>query len=144
MIEATVGSFYAPEKYDLLKLPLFMISISAGQPSRGDDLTSSRLDLISYLIKHPKATFYVTVEGDSMVDAGICPGDLLVVDRALEPQDGCVIIAFIDGEFTVKTFSQRNGKLHLIPCNKKYRPQEIKEESTFEVWGVVSHVIHKV
>ena len=84
------------------------------------------------------------VAGDSMIGAGIHPGDILVVDRALEPQDSNVVIAVVDGELTVKRISQRHGKLFLVPDNQAYEPLEILEEMEFEVWGVVTSVIHNL
>jgi len=118
--------------------------VSAGFPSPAEDYIEGRLDLNRHLIKHPAATFFVRVAGDSMIGAGIHPGDILVVDRALEPQDSNVVIAVIDGELTVKRISQRKGKLFLVPDNQAYEPLEIVEEMEFEVWGVVTSVIHNL
>jgi DNA polymerase V len=123
---------------------LFLASVSAGFPSPAEDYIEGRLDLNRHLIKHPAATFFVRVAGDSMIGAGIHPGDILVVDRALEPQDSNVVIAVIDGELTVKRISQRHGKLFLVPDNKAYEPLEIVEAMEFEVWGVVTSVIHNL
>jgi DNA polymerase V len=123
---------------------LFLASVSAGFPSPAEDYIEGRLDLNRHLIKHPAATFFVRVAGDSMIGAGIHPGDILVVDRALEPQDSNVVIAVIDGELTVKRISQRHGKLFLVPDNQAYEPLEIVETMEFEVWGVVTSVIHNL
>jgi DNA polymerase V len=123
---------------------LFLASVSAGFPSPAEDYIEGRLDLNRHLIKHPAATFFVRVAGDSMIGSGIHPGDILVVDRALEPQDSNVVIAVIDGELTVKRISQRHGKLFLIPDNQAYEPLEIVEAMEFEVWGVVTSVIHSL
>ncbi|MDQ1591809.1 MAG: polymerase [Pyrinomonadaceae bacterium] len=133
-----------PDRSTKWARPLFLASVSAGFPSPAEDYIEGRLDLNRHLIKHPAATFFVRVAGDSMIGAGIHPGDILVVDRALEPQDSNVVIAVIDGELTVKRISQRRGKLFLVPDNQAYEPLEILEEMEFEVWGVVTSVIHNL
>jgi DNA polymerase V len=102
------------------------------------------LDLNQHLIKHPTATFFVRVAGESMCQAGIHSGDVLIVDRALSPSDGSVVIAVINGELTVKRLSKRKGKLMLVPENQQYPPLAITETTAFEVWGVVTYVIHRV
>ena len=133
-----------PDRSTKWARPLFLASVSAGFPSPAEDYIEGRLDLNRHLIKHPAATFFVRVAGDSMIGAGIHPGDILVVDRALEPQDSNVVIAVVDGELTVKRISQRHGKLFLVPDNQAYQPLEILEEMEFEVWGVVTSVIHNL
>lgn len=133
-----------PDRSTKWARPLFLASVSAGFPSPAEDYIEGRLDLNRHLIKHPAATFFVRVAGDSMIGAGIHPGDILVVDRALEPQDSNVVIAVIDGELTVKRISQRHGKLFLVPDNQAYEPLEIVEAMEFEVWGVVTSVIHSL
>lgn len=139
-----VESVLWPDRSTKWARPLFLASVSAGFPSPAEDYIEGRLDLNRHLIKHPAATFFVRVAGDSMIGAGIHPGDILVVDRALEPQDSNVVIAVIDGELTVKRISQRHGKLFLVPDNQAYEPLEILEEMEFEVWGVVTSVIHNL
>ena len=139
-----VESVLWPDRSTKWGRPLFLASVSAGFPSPAEDYIEGRLDLNRHLIKHPAATFFVRVAGDSMIGAGIHPGDILVVDRALEPQDTNVVIAVIDGELTVKRISQRHGKLFLVPDNQAYQPLEILEEMEFEVWGVVTSVIHSL
>ena len=121
---------------------LFISRVPAGFPSPADDYLEGTLDLNSYLIRHPAATFFVRVEGESMRDAGIYPGDLLIVDRALEPMDNCVIIAAVDGELTVKRLCRRRGRLYLMPENPDYEPLPVDEDTPFDVWGVVTSVIH--
>jgi DNA polymerase V len=133
-----------PDRSTRWARPLFLASVSAGFPSPAEDYIEGRLDLNRHLIKHPAATFFVRVAGDSMIGAGIHPGDILVVDRALEPQHSNVVIAVIDGELTVKRISQRGGKIFLVPDNQAYEPLEILEEMEFEVWGVVTSVIHNL
>jgi DNA polymerase V len=143
-LNTIVESVLWPEHSTKWARPLFLASVSAGFPSPAEDYIEGRLDLNRYLIKHPAATFFVRVAGDSMIGAGIHPGDILVVDRALEPQDSNVVIAVIDGELTVKRISQRHGKLFLVPDNQAYEPLEILEGMEFEVWGVVTSVIHNL
>ncbi len=125
-------------------LPLYLSRIKAGFPSPADDYLDKKLDLNEHLIKHPASTFFVKVKGDSMVGAGINSGDILIVDRSLEPKDKRIVVAVVNSEFTVKRISKRGDKLFLIAENSKYSPMEITDGMDFEVWGVVIHVIHSV
>jgi DNA polymerase V len=143
-VNTIVETVLWPDRSTKWARPLFLASVSAGFPEPAEDYIEGRLDLNRHLIKHPAATFFVRVAGDSMIGAGIHPGDILVVDRAIEPQDSNVVIAVIDGELTVKRISQRGGKLFLVPDNQAYQPLEIQEEMEFEVWGVVTSVIHNL
>jgi len=126
-----------------LEVPLFTAGVSAGFPSPADDFIDRSLDLNEYLIKHPAATFFVRVEGSSMIGSGIHPGDILIVDKALEPYDGGIVIAVVNGEFTVKRFKRERGRCWLMPENPAYAPIEIAGDMQLEVWGVVTYVIHK-
>ncbi len=123
------------------KLPLFIARVSAGFPSPADDFIDKNLDLNEFLIKHPAATFFVRVAGNSMINAGIRDGDLLIVDKALEPADNKIVVAALNGELTVKRIRKIKNKLFLAPENHDYQPIEIEPEAQFEVWGVVTHVI---
>jgi DNA polymerase V len=123
--------------------PLFSYSISAGFPSPASDYIDQRLDLNQYLGMHSEATFFLRVQGDSMQGAGIFDGDLLIVDRSVQAKSGNVVIAVIDGEFTVKRLQRRAGMTWLKAENPAYPPIELKEGQELEIWGVVSHVIHK-
>ncbi len=125
-------------------LPLFLSKVRAGFPSPADDYLDKKLDLNEFLIKHPASTFFVKVKGDSMIKAGINSGDILVVDRSLEPKDKRVVVAVVNGEFTVKRVSKKRDKLFLLSENDAYAPIEIKEDMEFEIWGVVLHVIHSL
>lgn len=130
------------EKLDLLFAP----GVKAGFPSPAEDYLHESLDFNRDLIRHPEATFYGRVAGDSMQDAGICEGDIAVIDRSVEPQDGDVIVAYINGEFTIKFLDlthRKDGYIELRPANKKYSPIRIDENDSFEVWGVVIWVIKK-
>ena len=121
--------------------PYFTTRVSAGFPSPCDDYIESKLDLTEYLVKHPAATFYVKACGDSMIGAGISEGDLLVVDKSLNAKSGSIIIAAIDGQFTVKRFIKKNNIVVLQPENSKYSTINITEEMDFRVWGVVTNII---
>ena len=130
------------EKRTRRQLPLFLTNVPAGFPSPADDYIDRKLDLNEYLIQHPSATFFVRVEGESMTGAGINSGDILVVDRALEPADKKVVIANVGGELTVKRIRAIKGKLYLTAENPEFEPILINEEEGFDVWGVVTCVLH--
>ena len=139
-----VDAIYAPDLSTRYALPVFLGRLAAGFPSPADDYIEGRLDLNRHLIKHPAATFFVRVSGDSMIDAGIHHGDLLVVDRSLDAVDGNVIVAALDGELTVKRLSKRGESLRLLPANADYQPIEILTQQSFEIFGVVTNVIHSL
>jgi len=140
----TILGIYEPDHKTKHELPLFLESVSAGFPSPADDYLEGKLDLNEHLVKNPTATFFVRVTGDSMEGAGMYSGDILVVDRSLDPKDDNVIIAVIDGELTVKRLSNNKGEISLIPENPNYKPLKITEEMSFTVWGVVTNVIHSL
>ena len=123
-------------------LPLFDTPVSAGFPSPADDYVDIYLDLNKQLIEHPNATFYVRVKGSSMKNSQISHGDLLIVDRSLEPQNNDIVLGVLNGEFTVKKLIINKGNVFLMPENENYHPIKITEEMDFQVWGVVSYVIH--
>ena len=127
-----------------LPLPLYLAPVSAGFPSPAEDYLDKALDLNELLVAHPAATFYVRASGDSMRDAGIHSGDILVVDRAVEPTHGRVVIAALNGELTVKRLRHTGGRLFLVPENPDYAPLEVAPEASFEIWGVVTFVIHRI
>lgn len=137
-----------PEAATRLALPLFLAGVQAGFPSPADDFIDKRLDLNEHLIPHPAATFFVRAAGNSMLGAGIHDGDLLIVDRAVEACAGRVVIAAVHGELTVKRLERRGARLLLVAANPDYPPLDVTEAADkgegFEVWGVVSHVIHKL
>ena len=139
-----IDAVYTPDLSTRYKLPVFLGRLPAGFPSPADDYLEGKLDLNRHLIKHPAATFFVRVTGDSMIGAGIHSGDLLVVDRSLEPADKNVVVAVLDGELTVKRLFKQNGVLRLLPENLNYQPIEITPQQTVEIWGVVTSVIHSL
>ena len=139
---AEIKAIYKPEDSDKCERPLFMIPVSAGFPSPADDYVEGSLDLNKHLIKHPAATFFVRVAGDSMLNAGIHPDDILIVDRSLDAVDKKVIIAIVNGELTVKRIRIKKNDIYLVAENENYKPVKINKEMEFEVWGVVTSVIH--
>ncbi len=132
--------FYTASIDGELSLPI-IDEISAGFPSPAQDFTESAVDLNKILIKNPSATFYGRVKGDSMQDLGIHNGDLLVIDKSLEPQNGKIAVCYIDGEFTMKKIKIEDDCCWLIPANKNYKALKVTEENDFLIWGIVIHVI---
>ena len=118
-------------------------SISAGFPSPAEDFSELSISLDKHLIQNPSATFMAYANGNSMVDAGIHHGDILIIDRSLNARDGDIIIAVLHGEFTVKQLSIINNTFFLLPKNPKYSPVKISDDMDFEVWGIVSYSIRK-
>lgn len=137
-------SFFFPELESELKFPFIKEGVSAGFPSPANDFLENNVDLNKELSENPLATFYIKVSGNSMIDAGIDNGDILVVDRSLEPADKKIAICFIDGEFTVKRLKLEIDHLYLMPENSKYEPIKVSEENNFIIWGIVTYVIKKV
>ncbi|GAB4315478.1 MAG: hypothetical protein Kow0059_07580 [Candidatus Sumerlaeia bacterium] len=127
-----------------MALPLMTARVAAGFPSPADDYLEKRLDLNEYLIKHPAATFFIRVEGESMTGAGIHSGDILIVDRALEPADKSIVIAVINGELTVKRVRKSRGRLWLTAENERFAPIEVSSDFDFQIWGVATFVIHSL
>jgi DNA polymerase V len=122
-------------------LPLFSSKVAAGFPSPADDHVEKRLDPNDFLIDQKDATFFVTIQGQSMMDVGLLPGDKAVVDRSKVAAIGDIVLAVVDGEFTVKTLSRKkDGSIRLLPANSSgaYAPIDIKEGMQFEIWGVVT------
>lgn len=128
-----------------IPLPLFSSTVKAGFPSPADDFIEHQLDLNELIIQHPAATFFVRANGNSMLGAGIRSGDILVVDRSLTASNGKIVIALLNGEFTVKRLQvDPKGKgITLHSENEVYSPIEVPDESDFQVWGVVTYVIHR-
>ena len=124
--------------------PLYLERISAGFPSPADDYIETALDLNTYLVRNPAATFMVKVSGDSMTGAGINDGDILVVDRSGEPASGKIVVAVLDGELTVKRLVRKDGRILLAPENPRYRPITVAAEQDLHIWGVVSGVVRRL
>jgi len=136
-----INSYHQTMKMDI---PLLAGAIPAGFPSSAENFIDKSLDLNELVIKHPAATFFVRVKGNSMIKAGIESNDILVVDRALSVSNNRIVIARIADELTVKRIKLEGEKLFLMPDNDEYKPMEITESMDFEVWGVVTFVIHQV
>ena len=138
-----ISNIFSPEHLcKVWAAPLYCDLIKAGFPSPADDYSDNSLDFNEYLIKNKAATFIVKVQGDSMIGAGINSGDLLVVDRSVTPVNKSIIVAVINGEFTVKKLVKEFGHYYLHPENPEFPVTEITEEMDFQVWGVVCHAIH--
>jgi DNA polymerase V len=126
-----------------LDLPYIEKGVSAGFPSPAEDYLEQRIDLNQVLIKNPSSTFYARVRGNSMKGAGVCDGDLVIIDKSLTPHNDSLLVCFIDGEFTLKKVRKVNDDLFLIPENPDFKPIKINPESDFRLWGVVTYTIHR-
>ncbi|RIA09382.1 DNA polymerase V [Flavobacteriaceae bacterium MAR_2010_72] len=133
--------FYGVDLTTHLELPFVANGISAGFPSPADDFLDINIDLNKHLIKNPSTSFYGRVRGDSMMDAGIHDGDLLIIDKSLEPQNGKIAVCFIDGEFTVKRIKMEKNTIWLIAENQNYQPIQVTKDNDFIIWGMVTNVI---
>ena len=138
--EVTLGIF-SPDLSSHVALPYADQGIQAGFPSPAQDYISESIDLNRELIRHPAATFYGRVSGDSMIGDGIESGDILVIDRSIEPSDGDLAVCCLDGDFPLKRISLSDGVVRLIPSNESFDPILVTPESQFEVWGVVTYTI---
>lgn len=126
-----------------LVLPIADGGIKAGFPSPAQDFMDLSIDLNKELVKHPSSTFYGRVSGDSMIDAGIYDGDILIIDKSLEPKDGDMAVCFIDGEFTIKYIKIEEKVIWLVPANANYKPIKVTEDNDFLIWGIVTYSIKK-
>lgn len=133
-----------PARNTRFSFPLAGEAVPAGFPSPAEEYLEKTLDLNEFVAPRPEATVFVRVSGDSMTGAGIHHDDILVVDRSQTPRPGNVIIAYLDGEFTVKRLTRTANGLELTPENPDYAPIPLTPDTDFEVWGVVRHVVHKV
>jgi DNA polymerase V len=125
-------------------IPLYSSTVRAGLPTAADDHMETKLDLHDYVVRHPQATFFVRVQGDSMINASIHEGDILVVDRSLEAREGAIVIAVLDGELTVKRLRRHQGHVELVPENDRYPVIRVQPDQEFRLWGVVTTVVHSV
>ncbi|MDT8334958.1 MAG: translesion error-prone DNA polymerase V autoproteolytic subunit [Desulfurivibrionaceae bacterium] len=141
--DSAVAAIHTCDRTSQVIRPLYASGVSAGFPSPAEDYTEQHLDLNELLIRRPSATFFVRVNGDSMTGVGINHGDILIVDRSLEPAGGKIIIAVIDGEFTVKRLVGSGTSRRLVAENPAYPPIELSGASSCEIWGVVTGSIHQ-
>lgn len=125
-------------------VPITATSIAAGFPSPADDYMDAPMDLNRYVVRNHASTFYARVKGLSMVDDGIDEGDLIVIDKSLEPTDNCLAVCYIDGDFTLKRFKREGAHGWLIPANKAFSPIKVSKENDFLIWGIVTYIIKKV
>ena len=137
-------TFYPPDAEAVTALPFISARVAAGFASPAADFMEDRVDLNRELCHNPLTTFYIRVSGNSMIDAGIENGDLLVVDRSLQPADGKIAICLIDGDFTVKRLKVDIDCIYLMPENKAYPPIKVTEDNQFAIWGMVTYVIKRV
>jgi len=133
--------FYSANTDSVLPLSMVVGGIAAGFPSPAQDYIDLKIDLNKELIANPSSTFYGRVKGSSMQDAGIVDGDILVIDKSLEPKNGDTAVCFIDGEFTLKYIKIEPDAVYLIPANPKFQPIKVTEENNFCIWGVVTYSI---
>ena len=134
---------FVQAKRQYIALPLYTSKVAAGFPSPADDHIEKRLNPSDYLVENDAATFFVRVKGDSMIEAGIFDNDILVIDRSKTQQTGDIILAMLDGEFTVKILDQSKKGINLIPANRNYSTIEVKKEQSLEIWGVVTGSMRK-
>ena len=134
-------TFYTPNHTPGAEQPFVAGGIAAGFPSPADDFSELKISLDQTLVKHKEATFYARVNGNSMIDAGISDGDLLVIDRSLEPANNKIAVCYLDGAFTVKRIVKKKDALYLMPENNHFEPIKITEDNELIIWGIVTYVI---
>ncbi|OIP82157.1 MAG: peptidase S24 [Porphyromonadaceae bacterium CG2_30_38_12] len=134
---------FSAETHSEMSLPI-LGSVSAGFPSPATDFIDLSIDLNRHLVKHPSATYYARVKGESMRDAGINDGDLLIVDKSLEPVDGKIAICYVDGEFTLKRIRIDSQGVWLVPANERFKPIRVSADNTLVIWGIVTFVVKSV
>jgi DNA polymerase V len=136
--------FFSVSTETVLQIPIIEGGISAGFPSPADDFLDKTIDLNKAYIKHKDATFFGRVRGNSMIDAGLNDGDLMIIDKSLEPQNNKIAVCFIDGEFTVKRIKIEADIIWLVAENKDYKPILVTKDNDFLIWGIVTAVIKSV
>jgi len=135
--DTRITEVLVPADGDSIQITIADSAVPAGFPSPVDD-SRETLDIASHIVRNKASTFFMRVSGESMTGAGIYDGDLLIVDRSLEARHGDIVVAVLNGEFTVKRLSRRDGRVELHPANADYRKITVTEEMDFEVWGVVT------
>jgi DNA polymerase V len=137
-------TFFIPDFENMQELPFISSGIKAGFPSPAADFDGNKISLDNVLVKNREATFYAKASGNSMIGAGIDDGDILVIDKSLEPQNNKVAVCFIDGEFTIKRIKIEKDCVYLMPENKNYQPIKVTEENELIIWGIVTYVIKSI
>ncbi|OVE81758.1 hypothetical protein BVY03_02765 [bacterium K02(2017)] len=140
----TISEVFKFKHLNTFRLPFFISKIEAGFPSPADDFIDQTLDLNELLIERPTATFFVRVNGNSMIGAGIHSGDILIVDRAVEAANNKIVIASLNGELTLKRIKKAKDKIILQPENPLFHPIHVTKHDQFEIWGTATHVIHSL
>lgn len=135
---------FTPDLSEEQIIPFSESGVAAGFPSPAEDFMDLALDLNKELVRNPASTFYARVRGTSMIDEGINNGDLLIIDKSIEPHDGALAVCFIDGEFTLKRFKDMGDHALLMPANKEFQPIMVNRENDFQIWGIVRYIIKKV
>jgi len=136
--------FFKPDNQNQKYFPLASEGISAGFPSPAEDFKELKISIDREVVKNESATFFARVDGQSMQGAGLDDGDLLVIDRSQEPENGKIAVCFIDGEFTVKRLEVEDDCVYLIPENSKYKTLKVTSENQLIIWGIVTYVVKKV
>lgn len=144
MLEKNKVSFFIPNTDGHLEMPYISSGIKAGFPSPAADFDGSRISIDQIVVKNASATFYAKASGNSMIGAGIDDGDILVIDKSIEPEDGKIAVCFVDGEFTVKRIKVQENSLLLLPENPLFEPIEVTQENDFIIWGIVTYVVKKL
>ena len=137
-------TFFRPDLDNPIELPFITAGIKAGFPSPAADFDETKISLDAVLVKNREATFYAKASGTSMIGAGIDDGDIMVIDRSLEPKNNKIAVCFLDGEFTVKRIKVTKEEVFLMPENKLFDPIKVTEENQLIIWGIVTYVIKKV
>ena len=133
-----------PDSVESLNIKFSDTPVNAGFPSPAENHMESTMDLNRALVKNPSSTFYARVKGESMINDGVDDGDILVIDRSVEPYENCLAVCFLDGEFTLKRVRLEGEDLLLVPANEKFKPIRVKKDNDFYVWGVVRYLIKRV
>ena len=143
MLNDTI-TFFLPDFENPNELPYISSGIKAGFPSPAADFDESKISLDNVLVKNKEATFYAKASGTSMIGAGIDDGDILVIDRSIEPQNNKVAVCYIDGEFTIKRIKVEKDFVYLMPENATFQPIKVTDENLLIIWGMVTYVIKSI
>lgn len=135
---------FSPEEKSTISVTLSETPVHAGFPSPADDHLESKLDLNKALVKNPAATFFARVKGESMVGEGVDDGDILVIDKSVDPYENCLAVCYLEGEFTLKRVKVDGDNLLLIPANPKFKTIKVSRENDFYIWGIVRYLIKRV
>ena len=143
-IRSSVLDIFVSDNASQLELPIIQEGINAGFPSPAMDFEQAKIDLNRYLIKRPASTFFAKVKGNSMEGAGIYEGNLLIIDKSIEPKTEQIAVCFLDGEFTVKRIRIEKDCIWLVPENEAYQAIKVTQDNNFIIWGIVTHIIRQV